>query len=89
MLLRDIMEHTHIWKEIYELGYLSTLEFFYIFIFGLSYYHSSVSRHMCWTILQCMFLLQSEAHGSLQKPAFLSAIEDRGLRAPKPTASVA
>ena len=43
---------------------------------------------MCWTILQCLFLLQSEAHGSLQKPAFLSAIEDHGLRAPKPTASV-
>ena len=43
---------------------------------------------MRWTILQCLFLLPSEAHGSLQKPAFLSVIEDHGLRAPKPTASV-
>lgn len=45
----------------WPLFYTTCLEFFYIFIFELSYYHSSVSRHMCWTISECLFCFNQES----------------------------
>lgn len=46
----------------WPLFYTTCLEFFHIFIFELSDYHFSVSTHMCWTILEYLFLLRSGEH---------------------------